>query len=406
MNSIMLGLLIFLFLLLLEGFFSGAEIAIVSSDPKYIKGKGKKYVLSLLQNPENLLAVTLVGTNLCVISNTALTTAFLLKTFGSRGEIIAVFSLPPILLIFGEVIPKSIGRRYSNSIAPKFAYGLKVASVFLAPIVFFFAGVTKGILNLLGAKNLAKKPFFTKEELRFLIQKDELEISLSPKEKKLFSRLFSFTEKDVRNAMIPLVEVASIPETATIQEAITIFSQYHYSRLPVYKERVDQIVGIIHYFDLLFEKKADKSIKDYIKPAFFVPETKPVHLLLKEMQWQKQPLAVVVDEYGGAVGIVCVEDLLEEITGEIIAEDEISPVFYQKVGKNKYLIKGRMEIELINEQLPFHLPEGDYETLNGFIISFLGRIPKESESFQYEGLEFTIKKAQPRCVEEVEVTVK
>ena len=184
--NILVGVLVFLLLLFLEGFFSGSEIAIVSADPKFIQGKGKEQVLKFLQSPEYLLAITLVGTNLCVVTNTALTTAFLLKALGNKGELISIFCLPPILLIFGEVIPKSICRRYADHIAPKLAYGLKIASIFLSPLVFIFARVTKIVLKLLGAKNLEKKPFFTKEELRFLIQKDELEINLSPKERKIF----------------------------------------------------------------------------------------------------------------------------------------------------------------------------------------------------------------------------
>ncbi|MDL1971600.1 MAG: hemolysin family protein [Candidatus Desulfofervidaceae bacterium] len=403
--SLTISVITFFILLFFEGFFSGSEIAIVSSDPKYIRGKGAKQVLKYLENPEYFLAVTLLGTNLSVITNTALTTALLLHHFGSAGEVMSIFCLPPILLIFGEVVPKTICRRYANYVAPKLAYGLKIVTVFLSPLVFILANLTKGILKVVGAKNIMEKhPFFTREELRFLIQKNALEINLSPKERKLLARLFTFTETDVKSAMIPLVEVVSIADTATVSEAIKIFSQCHHSRLPVYKERVDNIIGIIHYFDFI---KADlqKNIKDYIKPAYFVPETKPVHLLLKEMQQRKQPLAIVVDEYGGAVGIVSIEDLLEEITGEIRDEYEQTPIFFQKLDEGRYLIKARMEIDEINEKLPFTLPKGDYETLNGFILSYLGRIPKTGEKFRYKNITFIIRKAQPQYVEEVEVVL-
>jgi len=403
--SLTISVIIFLILLFFEGFFSGSEIAIVSSDPKYIRGRGAKQVLKYLENPEYFLAITLLGTNLCVVTNTALTTALLLHHFGSMGEIISIFCLPPILLIFGEVTPKIICRRYANYIAPKLAYGLKIVTIFLSPLVFIFANLTKGILKAVGATNIMEKlPFFTREELRFLIQKNALEINLSAKEQKILARLFTFTEIDVKSAMIPLVEVVSIADTATVSEAIEIFSQSHHSRLPVYKERVDNIIGIIHYFDFI-KVDSHQSIKNYIKPAYFIPETKPVHLLLKEMQQLKQPLAIVVDEYGGAVGIVSIEDLLEEITGEIRDEYEPTPVFFQKLDKGRYLIKARMEIDEINEKLPFTLPKGDYETLNGFILAHLGRIPKIGEEFRYKHITFIIRKAQPQCVEEVEVVI-
>ncbi len=164
-------------------------------------------------------------------------------------------------------------------------------------------------------------------------------------------------------------------------------------------------MGIIHYLDLINLPDLKVSIKPYIKPAFFVPETKPVHQLLKEMQQKKQPLAVVVDEYGGAVGIVTIKDLVEEITGEILGEDERIPEFFQKLEENRYLIKARMEIDDINEMLPFDLPKGDYETLNGFILYHLGRIPKTGEKFRYNNLTFIIRKVHPRGVEEVEVSM-
>ncbi|MDL1957198.1 MAG: hemolysin family protein [Candidatus Desulfofervidus auxilii] len=401
----MIGVILFFILLFCEGFFSGSEIAIVSADPKYLKAKGAKEALKYLQQPAHFLAVTLVGTNLSVITNTAFTTAFLIKHLGVTGEILSIFGLPPILLIFGEVIPKTICRRYPNIIAPKVAIGLKAASFLLAPLVIVFSFFTEKLLKLTGSKGLHKTSFFTREELKFLLQQDELEIALTLKERQLLRRLFTFTEIAVKRVMIPLVEVTSISDTATIKEALDLFSKYRYTRLPVYKERVDNIVGIIHYYDFINFSDLKANIKPYMRNAFFVPETKPVHVLLKEMQREKQPLAVVVDEYGGAVGIVTIKDLLEVITGEIMDEDERELSFFEKVSENRYLIKGRMEINEINENLPFTLPKGDYETLNGFIIDYLGKIPTVGEKFYYNNLTFIIRRANPRCVEEVEVII-
>ncbi|AMM41735.1 DNA-binding protein [Candidatus Desulfofervidus auxilii] len=404
MNPI-ISLIIFFTLLLLEGFFSGSEIALVSADLRYLRAKGAKKALKFLEKPSSLFGITLLGTNLSVIINTALTTSFLIQSLGNWGEILSIVSLPPIFLIFGEIVPKTICRQYANLIAPKSAYGLKIASFLLAPLVLVLSALTNFFLKLAGAKENQKIAFFTKEELKFLIQKNELEIKLTRKERNFLSRLFTFTEIDVKRVMIPLMEVISISDKATLEEAIGVFNKYLHTRLPVYKERVDHIVGIIHYLDLINLPDLKVSIKPYIKPAFFVPETKPVHQLLKEMQQKKQPLAVVVDEYGGAVGIVTIKDLVEEITGEILGEDERIPEFFQKLEENRYLIKARMEIDDINEMLPFDLPKGDYETLNGFILYHLGRIPKTGEKFRYNNLTFIIRKVHPRGVEEVEVSM-
>ncbi len=403
-------LVIFIVLLLLEGFFSGSEIAIVSIDPKKLKYKadsgvrGAKLALYFLERPEYLLSITLLGTDICVISNTALLTAFLLYTLGSHGEIVSICLLPPVLLIFGEIIPKTLFRRYANQIAPYLSYGIKGASIILSPLVLIFSNITRLILRISGG-SFKKMPFFTREELKFLIQKDEKEIELTHKERMLLTRLFTFTETDVKRAMIPLIEVASISDKATVSEAIELFHRYRYTRLAVYHERVDNIIGIIHSFDFIDPPDLKSSIRPFIRSVQFVPETKPVHELLREMQQLRQPLAVVVDEYGGAVGIVTIEDLLEEIMGEIIDEDEKSPVFFRKIGDNRFLIKARMEIEQLNEQLPFKLPLGEYETLNGFILKYLGRIPKTGEGFKYNGLRFIIKKAQPTFIKEVEVII-
>ena len=404
MNPI-ISLIIFFTLLLLEGFFSGSEIALVSADLRYLRAKGAKKALKFLEKPSSLFGITLLGTNLSVIINTALTTSFLIQSLGNWGEILSIVSLPPIFLIFGEIVPKTICRQYANLIAPKSAYGLKIASFLLAPLVLVLSALTNFFLKLAGAKENQKIAFFTKEELKFLIQKNELEIKLTRKERNFLSRLFTFTEIDVKRVMIPLMEVISISDKATLEEAIGVFNKYLHTRLPVYKERVDHIVGIIHYLDLINLPDLKVTIKPYIKPAFFVPETKPVHQLLKEMQQKKQPLAVVVDEYGGAVGIVTIKDLVEEITGEILGEDERIPEFFQKLEENRYLIKARMEIDDINEMLPFDLPKGDYETLNGFILYHLGRIPKTGEKFRYNNLTFIIRKVHPRGVEEVEVSM-
>jgi CBS domain containing-hemolysin-like protein len=404
--SLLSWIIIFFILLLLEGFFSGSEIALVSVDLKYLQVKGAKKALEFLEVPFSFFPITLLGTNLSVISNTALTTSFLLKQLGDLGEIISILTLPPTFLIFGEIVPKTICHRYANYIAPFSVHGLKIANVFLAPFVFLFAFLTKSLLKIRGQKEVSKTSFFTREELKFLIQKDELEVRLNLKQRQLLSRLFTFTEIDVKRAMIPLVEVVSVSNKTSVEEAIRVFAQSQYTRLPVYRERVDNIVGIVHYLDFIDPSDLKANIDSYIKPAFFVPETKIVHKLLKEMQQQKQPLAVIVDEYGGAVGIVTIKDLLEEITGEFVAEDEHISDFFQKLSENRYLIKARMEIDKINEKLPFSLDKGDYETLNGFILDYLGRIPKEGEKIHYKGLIFLIHKAQPKGIEEVEVILR
>jgi CBS domain containing-hemolysin-like protein len=206
--------------------------------------------------------------------------------------------------------------------------------------------------------------------------------------------------------MIPLVDVVALEENTSVEEAITAVQQEDYSRYPVFRERVDNIVGILHSFDLLFAQGKGQTIQPFIHPISYFPETKPVDEILLELQRNQQSMAAVVDEYGGAVAIVTLEDILEEVVGEIEDEYDLGQPLYKKVGPRKFLINARMEIDHINEILKLGLPRGDYETLGGFVLDRLGRVPLAGEGFRFKGMLFEVQKADERSVSEVLVTLK
>ena len=205
--------------------------------------------------------------------------------------------------------------------------------------------------------------------------------------------------------MVPLIRVTAIPDTLTVGQALEEFRTSRFSRLPVYHRRIDNLIGVLHDFDLLGEDGPDRPIRAFMRPVTYVPELKKIDRLLAEMQRQGTHLAVVVDEYGGAVGIVTIEDLLEEIVGEITDEfdQEVAP--FKKLGEGHYLISARTEIKALNETLHLELPAGDYETLAGFLISELGDLPRAGEHLQYRNLKFTVRQAEARAVKEVELFV-
>jgi CBS domain containing-hemolysin-like protein len=205
--------------------------------------------------------------------------------------------------------------------------------------------------------------------------------------------------------MIPLVEVEAIEDTATAKEVIAIISKKGYSRLPVYHERIDNIIGIINSFDLLDVPYNGQSISPFIRTVPYAPESKPIDELLIEMQKKRKHLTIVVDEYGGTVGIITIEDILEEIVGEIKDEYDADQRLYRKIGWNKYLISARMEVDQIFELLPLSLPEGDFETLGGFLLEKFGHIPKPGEILKHQNLTFTIVSADERSIGEVRVKV-
>ena len=246
----------------------------------------------------------------------------------------------------------------------------------------------------------------TREELQLLLREEGGKGDINPLEREMIRRIFRFSTTKVKEAMIPLVDVVALEEGISVGEAIASVRQENYSRYPVYRDRVDNIVGILYSFDLLFAEGEGQSIKPFIRPISYFPETKPVDELLVEMQRNQETLAAVVDEYGGAVGIVTVEDILEEVVGEIEDEYDVKPPLCKKVGPRKFWINARMEIDHLNESLKLGLPKGDYETLGGFVLERLGRVPLAGEVFRYNKMLFEVLKSDEKSVLEVLVTLK
>ncbi len=404
-------LLIFIPLLLLEGFFAAAEIALVSANRRRLQHlaesghRGAGLALKLLARPEYFLATTLLGAYMAAAANTVLVTAFLLNKLGPEGAWPAVILLPPLLLILAEIIPKSIGRQQATALAQRLALVVWFTSWIVYPVTLVFAGVSRGVLFLLGVRKASQLPFITREDLRLVVAKSGPEMDLKGKERLFLHRILQFSLRTVKEVMVPLVRVDAIPDTLTVAQALEEFHAARFSRLPVYHRRIDNLVGVLHDFDLLGEEPSIQTIKPFIRPVHYVPEIKKVDRLLSEMQRLGIHLAVVVDEYGGAVGIVTIEDLLEEIVGEIIDEfdQEVTP--YKKLAEGHYLVSARMEIAALNEALHLNLPPGDYETLAGFIISRLGDLPRPGETVQWRNLRLVVRQAEARVLKEVELFV-
>ena len=351
------------------------------------------------------MATTLLGSNLSEITNTILVTAFLLETMGPGGEIVAMLLLPPLILILAEIIPKSIGRQHPNRLARRLGPILLVVSWVLYPLTFIFAGLSRSVLWLTGARHTSQLPFISREDLHLVVKKSGPEVDLETPERRIIHRILQFSLRTVKEVMVPLIRVAAIPDTLTVGQALEEFRDTRFSRLPVYHGRIDNLIGVLHDFDLLGEDGPDRPIRAFMRPVTYVPELKKIDRLLSEMQRQGIHLAAVVDEYGGAVGIVTIEDLLEEIVGEIADEfdQEVAP--FKKLGEGHYLISAKTEIKALNETLHLELPAGDYETLAGFLISELGDLPRAGEQLQYRNLKFTVRQAEARAVKEVELFV-
>ena len=317
---------IFVPFLLLEAFFSASEIALTSANRRRLthwaeqQVRGAAQALKLLERPERMVATTLLGSNLSEISNTILVTAFFLDAMGATGEWVAMLLLPPLILILAEIIPKSIGRQHPNRLAKRLAPILLVVSWVLYPLTFIFAGLSRLVLWLTGAHHTSQLPFISREDLHLVVKKSGPEVDLERKERRIIQRILQFSLRTVKEVMVPLVRVTAIPDTLTVGQALEEFRSSRFSRLPVYHGRIDNLIGVLHDFDLLGEEGSDRTIRSFMRAVTYVPELKKIDRLLAEMQRRGTHLAVVVDEYGGAVGIVTIEDLLEEIVGEITDE--------------------------------------------------------------------------------------
>ncbi len=272
-------LMVFLPLLALEGFFAASEISLISANYRRLKHRaeeghrGARMALWLLNRPERMVATCLVGSNLAEISNTILVTAILIQWLGHWGELVAMLLLPPLILLFAEVTPKSIGRQYPTRLSQGLAPILWVITWVIYPVTFIFATVSRFVLWITGAPKSGEMPFITREDLSLVVKKSGPEVDLETTERQIINRILQFSLRTVKEAMVPLVRVAAIPNTATVAQALEEFRATHFSRLPVYHRRIDNLVGVLHDFDLLGEEASDQSIKPFVRPVHYVPDT-------------------------------------------------------------------------------------------------------------------------------------
>ena len=405
-------LLFILFFLLMEGFFSGSEMAIVNCDKLRIRSqasegiRGAKLIQEMLERPEWLLGTTLIGTNLAAVTNTILVTLLLIDSLGHEGTFYAVLIVSPLALFFGEILPKSFFQQKADVLAPLVIYPLWVCSRLFTPLLWLITALPR----VLARKGLAAYETTgglpRRDDLRLLLEMPRGGSDILAEERKMVDRLMDLSDSKVHEVMVPLVEVVAVPETASWEHAARCIVEKGHSRMPVFRDRIVHIVGILEHFDLLLPA-GDRAggIAPMIRPAFYVPETKPVHELLLYMKKTGDRMAIAVDEYGGATGIITLEDILEEIVGEIDDEYDPSRFLYRKIGPSSYLVDARIEVDQFNERFALDLPEGDYETLGGFLMTRMGRILKEGEVLRLQNMALTVEKASQRRVQTVRLDV-
>jgi CBS domain containing-hemolysin-like protein len=395
------------FCLLMQALFNAAEIILVSADRHKLAdrsrsgGRGAATALKLLEHPDRALATTLAGTNIFVVLGTVLTTSHLLPRYGDNAAWIAVGVITPLVILLGGVVPKSFAQPRADRLASPAARFIWFSEKVLYPLVSltaFFARVLSrpfgGVPPLHG--------MVTREELRLILQMSRSGSDLEAHERTMVRRVFHFGEKNVEDIFRPLVHVVALPEEGTCRDAAILASLSGYSRYPVYRDRIDHVVGFLHVIDIVGQDP-DAPILPLMRKALHVPELMPIDELMCKFQEAGTSFAVVVDEYGGVTGIVTTEDVVEEVVGEIEDEYDKGMEYYKKIPSGEFLIPGRLEVGRFEEEMKISLPDGDYSTLGGMLISLAGRIPAEGESFGVPGVEFTVTAASERAVKEVRV---
>ena len=401
-----LGIALVLVCVLVEGFFSGSEIALVSADRLRLQAradeghKGSATALSLLESEERLLGTCLIGTNVCTITGTTVVAAMLVAA-GYRSEWLVAVVFSPITLIIGEALPKTVYQHHATAIAPVVAPILRGIQTALTPLLAIVGGWTKVLDVAVGSDE--PQDSVTRQELLLLLQ-GPTDSDIAPEEHRILRRVFAFTDTVVEECMTPLVDVDAIDIEITVGDAVHAALEAGHSRLPVYEERVDNLVGLVEVRDLLFAAADELPLRTLVRPVLFVPEAAPVNDLLREFRTKSEHFAVVVDEYGGSVGVVTTEDLLEEIVGEIRDERDDEEHDIRRISDRVWRMGGRTELETVESVTGRDLPEGEYETVAGLVLDNLGHIPLTGQVVELPDVTIRVDEASERAVLQVTVT--
>jgi CBS domain containing-hemolysin-like protein len=413
----MFTVMLILLCLCLEGLYSGGEIAFVSSNIVRIRHRAREgsrsamLALRLLESPEWFLATTLTGTNLCIVTSTTLATALFITLLGAaQGELVSMLVIIPTLLVM--IISRSLFRQHAETMAVILARFIWYSSFVFYPAVYLIASISRGTVKLSTGEAGRTYSYVTKDGLKYILEEQDADTDILSREKDMVRNIIDFSDVTVGKIMVPVSKMISLSVTATLREATKMAAEKQYLRIPVYRDQIINIIGILHYFDLLqyLHEQADnrthvdenETIESCLKPVdFYVPETKIAKDLLVELQIRGERMAVVVDEYGGAVGIVTVEDILEEVVGEIDDEYDSGEKLYKKIGPRKYLFNAQISVEKVRQLISVDIPDGDYETLGGFLLYKIGKIPRRRETMKYGDTIFVVEDADAKSIKEI-----
>jgi CBS domain containing-hemolysin-like protein len=392
-------------LLLLEGFFSGSEIALVHADRLRLHHldsqghRGAALVLKAFHKPEVLLGTTLVGTNLSLVTLTTLGTILMIRLLGEHGDLYAFLIYTPLFLILGEVVPKSVYQQKANQFAPVIIYPLRFFSLLFYPVVFIFSWIARQVARLAGVNIAQRELFVNREQIRTVVEMAEQGADIDVFDRDRIIRVTAFADTTVGDAMIPISDMTMISRNRTTRDAIDLAQSQAHFRLPVYEGEHNQITGVVTLtlWDMMDPDLANRPLAELVRPPLYVTSRQLLDEMLPQLQQRHDHMAVVIDEYGTAVGMITLEDVLEEVVGEVV---NVGYTFEGHLPRQRYTIaeteeavfemNGRVPVSEVNAALDVMLPALDAHTVGGMVIAHLRHIPKSGEFVDLEGFRFTV----------------
>jgi CBS domain containing-hemolysin-like protein len=408
------GSVAILVLIALSAFFSSSEIAMFSLARHRVESlvedgvPGAAVVKELKSDPHRLLITILVGNNIVNIAMSSIATG-LFAIYMSQGQAVlaATFGITTLVLLFGESAPKSYAVENTESWALRIARPLQYSELVLIPLVIVFDYLTRIINRVTGGRSAIETTYVTRDEIQNMIQTGEREGVIEEEEREMLQRIFRFNRTIAKEVMTPRLDMTAVPKDAAIDEAIETCVQSDHERIPVYEGNLDNIIGVVTLRDLIRQKhygEGDVDLTDVVQPTLHVPESKNVDELLEEIQDNRMRMVIVIDEFGTTEGLITLEDMVEEIVGDILEGDEEEP--FEFVEEDVVIVRGEVNIDEVNETLDLDLPEGEeFETLAGFIFNRAGRLVEEGEQIEYDSITIRIEQVDNTRIMKARITI-
>ncbi|MBS5939115.1 HlyC/CorC family transporter [Clostridium sartagoforme] len=412
MESYTWQIILLVILLVMSGFFSMSETALMALSKIRIRHmvdegvKGAKLIEKLTEDPSRLLGAILIGNNIVNIGASALATSIAVKTIGESGVGLVTVIMTILVLIFGEITPKSIAKQNSEKVALRVSKIINIVVKVFRPFIFIFTAISSLFIRLLGGDPKATEPFITEEELKTMVGVSEEEGVLEDVEKEMIFNVFEFADSQVKDVMVQRVDVVAVDMNATYDEVIDIIKTEQFSRIPVYNQTIDDVIGILNVKDLIiaFESKENFKVSDYMREPYYTYEFKRITELFNEMKNTRNHMAVVLDEYGGNVGIVTIEDLIEEVVGEIEDEydDEVDDEIIV-VKEDEYIVDGSARLDHIAELIGVTMESEEFDSVGGLVIGELGRFPEQNEEVEMNNIKFIVEEIDKNRIKKVRI---